>query len=469
MKLFESINFKINPAILTVLLISFYSDFIFAQLKEKERNEICNKYSLSTIPVAFAQRVDDNRMLNKNPDSVLTVQIKGGASSWYSERYIGPGDGRGMRLSEFYKCRNLAFFSYESAEMITHVDFKQFPNLREVNIQAVVTSKNMDDLFTTAKDLRSLTLKYTPAPQMPESFFALKKLEYLAIPAGALRKLPVDCLKNFPNLRYLRISGADSITAAHIWNAQSLEVIEFYGGDLRYIPPAMGEMKHLKEIIIDSVRSVSFPPEIGKLQSLEWISIAEVENWITFPLEIRQLQSIKGFALKDASLTAYPEFHPDNELLYLSYTGVGKVINDNLDLTNLKHLKSLRMSIYFSGIMPKEFPKGLESATKIEDLRISGGQNIPQYFKQFNQLEYLYLGNCQSFEDMKFFYNLESLKYYAGRQCYDNLNPEELSQLKELKGSILPDAAIENEYDIISPFLFYPSLIRDRITLQKKY
>lgn len=80
----------------------------------------------------------------------------------------------------------------------------------------------------------------------------------------------------------------------NLWSLTSLHKLEIVGIDaLTTISPAIGELKHLKELVVsENVNVDAIPKEIGQLKDLKILILSDNEL-ITIPFEIGLLSSLQ--------------------------------------------------------------------------------------------------------------------------------------------------------------------------------
>ncbi|MGN7763715.1 leucine-rich repeat domain-containing protein [Paenibacillus sp. 22594] len=116
-------------------------------------------------------------------------------------------------------------------------------------------------------ELRDLKIFEQDLYRLPEGLFELSKLERLKIMTADLESIPAS-IARLKNLRELYIYCASSDRPTPGYQAKPKEEIS-----LNRIPPEIGELEHLEQLIIQYTSIHELPPQLVKLKYLQSLNL----------------------------------------------------------------------------------------------------------------------------------------------------------------------------------------------------
>jgi Leucine-rich repeat (LRR) protein len=145
--------------------------------------------------------------------------------------------------------------------------------------------------------------------------------------------------------------------------------LSFSGLGLRELPPEIGKLRQLLQLVLDNNQLTDVPAEIGNLDNLQYLHLAD--NQLTsVPAEIVNLNNLRILDLSKNYFTSLP-----------------------LEITNLRDLRSLLMDNNQLTSLPAEIGK----LGNLEDLALESNTlaNLPTEIANLQKLCHLYLNNNQ--------------------------------------------------------------------------
>lgn len=455
---------------LFALLLNF--NWVDAQVSETEIKRVSGELSMLTVPQMYVTDGAWIRKHKKAPDSVLYYRYdeveRAAIRKTNPERkgaFLDP-----VELAAF---KNLLFLDLKATVINARIEFGHFPKLKEINIHGSISEDQLNQLFVGSPNLRVLSFNWQMGP-IPASISRLRQLEFLELTGQQIKYIPDDSLSKLTALKYLKISRIDSLAMEKIYHLPNLEVLDIEEGDIGNVSAGIGKLQKLKQLTIGKVQAISFPNEFGELANLEHLYIGQLSKDLTFPKQLSKLNKLKLFVLSELILNSFPEFPVDNKLEVLVCWNMKQFKSYNLNLRPLIHLKKLEINQYeFMGSYYETLPLELKQMKDMVDLRIplSSKAQVGSFFKDFNQLKYLDLGQGGlSFEDVKQIYALKKMEAYSALFLIDmNLSPAQQQELKKIKGKMLDNAHLNPGMEYLYFFDHYPALIKDRIVLKNTW
>lgn len=194
----------------------------------------------------------------------------------------------------------------------------------------------------------------------------------------------------------IRISNRKAKNLVQMIKANpQIETLYLFRNGLDSLPGEIGELKHLKRLVVSSNRLSYIPPVIGNLTNLEEISFKH--NRITsLPPEIGKLINLKELYLDYNQLDSLPkEIGNLKDLEILGITN-NKLIYLPDEIGGLRSLEFL----YIGTNLLHELPASLGNLTNLIELNIanSGGLlQIPESIENCHHLERLYVDQTTLF------------------------------------------------------------------------
>lgn len=228
-------------------------------------------------------------------------------------------------------------------------DLSEFPRLQILEL----SSNGIAALPPAIKDLtqlKELHIKYNKLTSLPEELGSLQELEVVALNGN--EKLDVDqairVLANCKKLRKLRLKGLsmetlpDSITLL-----ENLESIDLEGNRFKELPPVLGQLKKLKEIIgfgelpapfyIDMIKDrtdittfsyyriqpymhnglASLPENV---ESLRYVTSMELRKLQALPASLGRLSGLISLAFNKCDFSSLPDLSGLTALENLSFS-----------------------------------------------------------------------------------------------------------------------------------------------------
>lgn len=340
------------------------------------------------VPRPYWYSMDEEYNLDRDIDSVLYLRINVLHNDIKGEPYR-----RGSKLSQINTCNKLGFLYITEMlrKLPKELDFKQFPELRCVDIEIKISDQQLEDLLCTAKKLRSLELVLNG--KVPDCICELDELRYLEIINRGNLELP-DCFRKMKSLEYLSIFGAgigyNSNLNEVIWDIPSLKMLHVDGGTFVDIKPTIAKMNRLRQLEIGSVDSIAFPDNFTTLDSLELLRIGWIRSEITLPYDFSKLKRLKGMQIYQTALTSFPDFNSDSEIQYLQLTDV--LTKDTAFHFNFHKLKEIEYLFILSStfFQLEEMPETLRSLKKLKNIELIGFglTKLPEFIEFQKSVKY---------------------------------------------------------------------------------
>lgn len=463
---------------LIVIILIFISTISYSQISDDE----FEKYYFSVIHLKgntkqFIGEWDRLGMLTKDADSVRYIQIDSFEERDIStDTLIDPRYRRHLRVAEVNKCKNLVFFKYYGDKPFPKtIDFKKMPNLRLVDINGEISQEQWVDLLSTAKHLKGIKISARNI-QIPACISELKHLEYMVFNSFSGSSFP-ESMSKLPNLKLLDILFADSLINKVIWNIPSLVSIHLQGVNCGNIPSTIENMRNLRDIYITQSEKVCFPPEIGCLDSLELFYLEDIGEKLNFPVEFRKLNNLREIVLANVAVSEFPLFPTSKKLVLIHYDGIDNCDKNNIDLTGLTNLVSLRLEctrysylkVDMSFNKDSLYPKGIETLTNLKDLSLVGWFKIkesPNFLPKLPHLINLYLYLPLKFDEIKMIYDLPSILSFQSSYYPSGEEQEILSQISKSHSRNIDGERIGF---YLSSHTYYPTLIMKDKKIKRSY
>ncbi|MGD0341863.1 MAG: leucine-rich repeat domain-containing protein [Bacteroidales bacterium] len=149
--------------------------------------------------------------------------------------------------------------------------------------------------------LRFLSVRNNRLTNLPGDIVKLKDLEVLNLYWNADLK-DIIGVEKLSRLRYLNLGGNPKLNFKDVFillsNLPDLKVLELNFDQIKKIPPEIGMLKNLEELIIDNNLMSDLPDEIGKLKNLKRIVLTN-NNFSAIPPVLTKLPNMTEINLSN--------------------------------------------------------------------------------------------------------------------------------------------------------------------------
>ncbi|RBL88218.1 leucine-rich repeat domain-containing protein [Chitinophaga flava] len=274
-------------------------------------------------------------------------------------------------------------------------DLSEFPRLQILDL----SSNGITALPPAIKDLtqlKELHIKYNKLTSLPEELGSLQELEVVALNGN--EKLDVDqairVLANCKKLRKLRLKGMamktlpDSITLL-----ENLESIDLESNGIKELPPVLGQLKKLKEIIgfgelpapfyIDMIKDradittfssyriqpymhnglASLPENVESLCHITSMELSELQ---ALPASLSRLSGLTSLSFHECDFSSLPDLSGLTALENLSFSDTTLTVFPEF----IYHLPALKSLTLGGCTMSPDFAR-LAQLPQLEELQIN--------------------------------------------------------------------------------------------------
>ncbi|KAJ0579560.1 putative TIR domain, P-loop containing nucleoside triphosphate hydrolase [Helianthus annuus] len=264
----------------------------------------------------------------------------------------------------------------------------------------------------------------------------LKRLTYLYL-CGCERLKSVSFIKDLESLEALDLAfnnNAIENLPSSIGNLQKLVKLSFsWCTKLKTLPGSICSLQHLRVLDLEVCGIEELPKEIGKLESLEWLSLtySKVKR---LPDSICNLKYLNKLDLSHCyELERLPENLGDLGSLNTLCVGRTKIREVPSSICKLKHLKTLNLFECYEFEKLPENLGDLESLN-ILDLTSTKIRDVPSSICKLKHLKYLDLSECSELEKLpENLGDLESLNRLDLTSTKIRDVPSSICKLKHLK------------------------------------
>lgn len=220
-----------------------------------------------------------------------------------------------------------------------------------------------------------------------------------------------------------------------IGKLKSLEELSIYEErDIETLPEELFSLP-LKKIYIIGCERLEIPDLMGNLGSLEELHLGYI-GMHNLPASIKSIKTLKKLVLHGINLNSFPVSICEIEKLKVLDLGFNKIPSLPANFENLRNLEILNLECN----QLSEFPEGITSITSLKELSIGGNSfhELPYSIGNLNSLEKLRLstdfveyGNLETLPES--IGNLESLKELDVSFNHLKKLPNSIGNLKNLK------------------------------------
>lgn len=137
---------------------------------------------------------------------------------------------------------------------------------------------------------------------LPKSFTVSSTLRELNLSGNRLLTAFPDQIFNFPNLKYLYLSGNNMTSISKdIWKLKSLQILSLGGNKLTEVPTGVGDLHMLQALVLCDNHLESLPASIANLHQLKSLLLHK-NHLRTLPPEIVALKNLTELSLRDNPL-----------------------------------------------------------------------------------------------------------------------------------------------------------------------
>jgi len=411
----------------------------------------------------------------------------------------------------FVSCKSLSIIFERGIKLENLDDIGKLKSLEHLSIECGENIGSLDPLESLTQ-LNNVNLRYFSRIKDITPLENNLSLESLDI-EGSPDLTSVECVRNFPKLKYLRLFGTGVTDLSPLESAQELETLTLVGDfdsidELRNstriqhlainseslndfeILRKLTQIKSL-DIHCDHLTSLDAFCELKNLETLEVVSknltsiegIRNLKKLKTLRFECGQLEDItalKGKSIEDLSFRSYasPPSHPHklSDLSGIDNLPELKTLNltncSNKDFSKLKNLPKLE-------VLTAEYCRSLESVDGLDqipslvDVELDQCSNLKNLdgLRGLNQLEVLGCWHCDGLTDvspLKSLPKIRRINFYesknvAGGEFFLEMKPNALTEIQpdENKLELTPlDAFLNLEGTSVDEELIYK--LRDK-------
>lgn len=218
------------------------------------------------------------------------------------------------------------FDKYGPPGSTVHTDLKEALKAPDRIYKADLSYKQVDEkLFekiNELKDLQALRINGIGISKLPPGFSSLRNLVYFASYNNKLAEFPGD-LQNFGMLHCLDLQHTtiDSIPAA-IAYLNRLQTFKFGNtDDTLAIPNTFRFLKNLQDLAIENCILDSFPKELFKISSLQFLYLSNT-NTHSLSKHFERLPRLEVLIIENNPLTTVPfDIYKAQKLRFISFRG----------------------------------------------------------------------------------------------------------------------------------------------------
>ncbi len=256
--------------------------------------------------------------------------------------------------------------------------------------------------------------------ELPDEFFNLSNLEilslypsYIETEEGYNPPIPIaipDSIEKFTKLKALHLANVNFLPQ-ELENLTSLEELELLDYKVKYLPTSIGKLKSLQKLtIFESDHLQSLPESIGQLKNLKELHLENNIKLKSLPESTRNLTSLELLIVNRCSLVkSFPSTIgnlPKLKYLHLSENdGLARLPECIGNISTLKTLDVRRTKI-------SSLPRSVYNLKNLDYLDLSSTdlKHLPQTVCNFTNLRYLGL-SCNPIEKLPDLRNLKQLRY----------------------------------------------------------
>ncbi|XP_051138703.1 putative disease resistance protein At4g19050 [Andrographis paniculata] len=287
-----------------------------------------------------------------------------------------------------------------------------------------------ESFFSSLPELRSVNLSYLSMTSLPNSFYKLKKVEYLILKGTKL--VVLEGLEKFTELQLLDVSDSEALYRFKQKSFRpnpKLEVINFSNTMIDRIP-LIRSLKNLRTLTLSRCKDLRGIRKIDGLNKLQILNIsgAKMVDELLDPI-INQLYGIELFDVSGTSISRLPGRIGNPRFLHM---------RDCSNLCYLLPIASLSKIEVFDvsgscnlGEIRDEFLKEMTSL-RVLNLSKTGIERLPSLSSPLS-LHRLWLSHCRSLTNLDSLRSMEELEELDISDCWSLDQLPSLEKLRKLK------------------------------------
>jgi len=182
--------------------------------------------------------------------------------------------------------------------------FSGFKHLKALSISGANFNILGPDI-SKLTSLEKLTIVHSSIKKITPEFYSLKNLKYLKLSGN--NTLPGKDISNLSNLEYLELSeGNDNFNVEGVMGLKNLKYLSLTDLGIKSIPEKIGDLTNLMELNISQNKINALPPEIGKLKNLVILKAGDNELK-KLPSEIGALKKMEYLSVSSTNISSLPE------------------------------------------------------------------------------------------------------------------------------------------------------------------